>query len=128
MRVANIRSLCIVALVGKCMVSGQTFASEPVAEPTPEPAAPEPTLIKGDSESFVVLSEEALYAAAEVEQEIIQRYNKVPSLIDVCVVRDAVLPQYRLSYRNHPPVCVERPWRVMSWYFDIESRAVCVCE
>ena len=51
------------------------------------------------------------------------------SLIHACVTADSTLPSYQLVFREwDAPVCVYRPWRTMTWFFDVQSRAPCPCE
>lgn len=81
---------------------------------------------------IVRLSNEAFDAAEAVEAALKAspdyRDDESFDLVSMCVQEGATRPMYKLTYRKIGDVCVERPWRLMSWYFDLESPQQCRCE
>jgi hypothetical protein len=79
------------------------------------------------SSGSVVLTSEVFDAADTVQLEIKLRSGNYPSLVSVCVLEESSVPEYCLNFRDHKPVRISRPWRVIDWYYDLDSDHVCVC-
>ena len=76
---------------------------------------------------FVILSEEVFDAAKDVATHLDGKFGIKHTLIKACIASGASTPSYKLWFREHStPVCVERPWRLYSWWFDLDT--TCECE
>lgn len=113
-----------------------------VTQPEAEPIGPEEPKSTTNSNIYehynpggiIVLAEEVL-DAARVVGEAIQRKTQSdtpPELVSSCVTDGAILPSYQLIFRQwKSPVCVYRPWRLISWEFDLDNPSLyptCDCE
>ena len=77
------------------------------------------------------MSDDVLYDAVQyITSELRLRHEIVPELVSACITSGASTPSFRLVFRNWDrPICVERPWRVLDWYHDIDAHnSTCSCE
>lgn len=76
----------------------------------------------------IILSYEALDAADKVQTEMRRLLGVNSSLVSICVAKNTNVPAYCLHFKEHKTVHVSRPWRLIEWYFDLDTSLTCVCE
>lgn len=76
----------------------------------------------------ITLSSDAIDAADKVALEFKRQIGVRPRLVSICVAESTNVPAYCLHFKDHKPVLVHRPWRLVEWYFDLANDQTCVCE